>query len=118
MQDKRTSNDWSESCKGHRGEEQCTNPIATPLRRQELRYDDGEGKLYGRGHTRESVTGDELVNALCGAADNGTNETDGVADDEEPAATENVGKSACQQEGDRDGESPCESCPDVVGIRP
>lgn len=77
---------------------------------------DCEGNLHSTRQSTEEFAGYEGIHLVRSGSDDGADQSEGVADDEEPASSEDVGKSSHNQETDTEAQGVGESDPgDVFG---
>ena len=111
---KRLSNDWSEAGDLKRGEENAYDPEGSVFVWNKLRNRYCEGNLHGTGQSTKKFTSYEGLHLVRSGSDDGPDQSEGVADDEEPAPSEDVGKSSHDQETDTETQGVSESDPGDV----
>ena len=109
-------NDRSETGNLKRGEEDGDDPHRPVLVGNELCNCDCEGYLDGTGKPTEEFAGDQVIDAFGSSSDDCTDQSERIADDEEPASSKDVRQSSDDQESDTEAQGVGERDPgDVVG---
>jgi hypothetical protein len=90
MSDERLGNDWSEAGNLERGEEDADNPQRPVLVWNKLGDCNCKRYLDGASQSTEEIATNEVVHTVRSGSDYSANQSKGVADNKEPAPSENI----------------------------